>query len=107
MRLIQVRIITNEANSNEDKTMNRIRVALFNDRAAAEPVREHLLQAGVPAEIHNEPWLAWLWFVSTPRAGVRIEVPAELSETTEELFRAWDAEGILFTGIRCPDCGSR
>jgi hypothetical protein len=86
--------------------MNRIRVALFNDAATAEPIREHLRQAGIPAEIHHEPWLAWLWFVSQARAGVRIEVPAKMLGTTEALFRAWDAEGILFTGIRCPDCGS-
>jgi hypothetical protein len=86
--------------------MNRIRVALFNDRFAAEPLWKHLLQAGVPAEIHDEPWQAWLWFVSTHRAGVKIDVPAQLSEVTEKLLLAWVAEGVLFTGIHCPECGS-
>jgi hypothetical protein len=36
--------------------MIRIRLALFNDRTAAEPIRDHLRQAGIPAEIHDEPW---------------------------------------------------
>jgi hypothetical protein len=86
--------------------MNRIRVALFNDRVAAEPLWKHLLQAGVPAEIHNEPWQARLWFVSKHSAGVRIEVPAQLSEITEKLLLAWNAQSFLSTGICCPECGS-
>jgi hypothetical protein len=90
----------------KNKFMNRIRVALFNDRAAAEPVLEHLLQAGVLAEIHDEPWLARLWFVSRLRAGVRIEVPARQFETTEKLLLAWNAKGGLFNAIHCPECGS-
>lgn len=86
--------------------MNRIRVALFNDRLAAEPLWTHLRQAGVPAEISREPWPTWLWFVSKDRSGVRIDVPAPLAELTGKLLTAWDAEGVLFTGIHCPECGS-
>jgi hypothetical protein len=86
--------------------MNRIRVALFNDRAAAEPMWKRLLQAGVPAEIHNEPWQTWLWFVSKHSACVRIDVPAKLSEITEKLLLAWNVQGFLSTGICCPECGS-
>ena len=86
--------------------MNRIRVAIFSDRTAAEPVLKHLLQAGVPAEIHAEPWLARLWFVSKQRAGVRIDVPARQIATTEKLLLAWNAHGGLFAAIHCPECGS-
>ena len=86
--------------------MSRIRVALFNDAATAEPIRVYPRQAGIPAEIHHEPWLTWLWFVPRSEAGLRIDVPACLSEAAGELLRAWDAEGVLFIGIRCPDCGS-
>jgi len=86
--------------------MNRIRVVIFNDRTAAEPVLAHLLEAGVPAEIHDEPWLARLWFVSKLRAGVRIAVPARHFATTEQLLLAWNAQGGLFTAIHCPECGS-
>ena len=41
--------------------MLKIRLALFNDRAAAKPILEHLLQAGIPAQIHDEPWLVRRW----------------------------------------------
>jgi hypothetical protein len=88
------------------KIMNRIRVALFNDRAAAEPMWKHLLQAGVPAEIHNEPWQARLWFVSKHSTGVRIEVPGQLSEVSGKILLAWNAQGFLSAGICCPECGS-
>jgi hypothetical protein len=87
--------------------MNRIRLAIFNDRATAEPIRDRLLRAGIPAEIHGEPWQAKLWFVSRLCAGVRVDVPAKLSQTAELLLLAWDcAEGALQDAIRCPDCGS-
>ncbi|HWX20706.1 MAG TPA: c-type cytochrome [Candidatus Binatia bacterium] len=87
--------------------MNRIRVALFNDRAAAEPIRQHLLRAGIPAELHDELGLASLWFVSKSSAGVRVEVPARLSEMARQLLLAREAaEGALRAAIRCPECGS-
>ena len=87
--------------------MNRVRVALFNDRAAAEPVRRRLLQAGIPAEIHEQLGLARLWFVSNQSAGVGIEVPGRLAETAHQLLRTWDnAEGALSGAIRCPECKS-
>lgn len=88
------------------KLMNLIRVALFDDRATAEPVCEHLLQAGVPAVIHNEPWLTRLWFVPKRRAGVRLEVPVAFFEATEKLLFAWNARGDLFAAVHCPACGS-
>src|ERR1039457_6724780 len=87
--------------------MNRARVALFNDRAAAEPIRRRLLQAGIPAEIHEQLGLARLWFVSKRSAGVGVEVPGRLAETAHQLLRTWDnAEGALSGAIRCPECKS-
>jgi hypothetical protein len=86
--------------------MNRIRLALFSDRVAAEPIREHLSQAGVPAIIHDEPWLTWLWFVSNHHAGARLEVPAPFFEVAEKLLLACDARGDLLTAVHCPECGS-
>src|SRR5664279_65437 len=87
--------------------MNRIRVALFSDPAAAEPIRQCLLQAGIPAEVHNERGLACLWYVSKRSAGARVEVPARRYETALKLLLAWEAaEGALCAAIRCPECGS-
>ncbi|HEX9047077.1 MAG TPA: hypothetical protein VF988_08615 [Verrucomicrobiae bacterium] len=86
--------------------MNRIRVAFFTDRMAAEPVRVHLRQAGVPAVIQDEPWLTWLWFVPNHRAGKRIEVPLPYFKLAERLLLTWNAEGELRAAIHCPECGS-
>jgi hypothetical protein len=44
--------------------MNKVRVATFINRAKAEPILIRLLQAGIPAEIHDGLRLARLWFVS-------------------------------------------
>ena len=87
--------------------MNRIRIALFTDRAAAEPIQRRLVLAGFPAEIHDTPWRARLWFVSAHAGGARIEVPLALAETAVELLLSWDAEeGILQSAITCPECNS-
>jgi hypothetical protein len=53
--------------------MSRIRLALFRDHSAAESVRRGLLQAGIPAEIHDELQLERLWFVSKSATGVQVE----------------------------------
>jgi hypothetical protein len=87
--------------------MNRVRVALFSNRSGAEPVWELLLHAGIPAEIHNESWLTRLWFVSTARAGVCVDVPVRFAETAEEILLVRNTpEGALRGAIRCPECGS-
>lgn len=87
--------------------MDRIPVALFNDRAEAEPVQQRLLQAGVLAEIHDELRLEKLWFVPKRDAGARVEVSVRQFERAEQLLLDWDAaEGLMHEAIRCPECGS-
>lgn len=87
--------------------MNRIAVALFSERAQAEPVRQRLVQAGCPAEIEEELWLQKLWYVSKRSAGARLKVPADQLERAERLLLSWDmADGALRDAIRCPECKS-
>jgi hypothetical protein len=87
--------------------MNRVRIALFKDRAAAQPIHERLLRAGIAAEIHDEIWLARLWFVSKLSAGIRVEAPVCLSKRADHLVHTWDAaEGALRGAIHCPECNS-
>jgi hypothetical protein len=82
-------------------------VALFPDRATAEPLLHRLRQCGCEAEIHDELRLERLWFVSPGGAGVRLEVPANQFERAEELLLGWDAvEDALRDAIRCPECRS-
>ena len=87
--------------------MTRIPVAMFNERAKAEPLRERLAGCGIPAEIHDE--LRWekLWFVSKPSTGVRLEAPSDQYERAIDLLLEWDAaEGALREAIHCPECKS-
>jgi hypothetical protein len=87
--------------------MNRIRIALFSDRASAESVRQHLALAGISAELYDEPLLGRLWFVSKAAAGARLEVPSNEVETGMRLLLECAASADIPGGaIRCPECGS-
>ena len=87
--------------------MSRIRLALFPDCDAAEPVCQQLLTAGVAAEIHQELQLQRLWFVSKSAAGARLEVRTHQWPLAVRLVGEWDAAtGLLREAIHCPDCHS-
>src|SRR6266850_1774020 len=87
--------------------MERLTVAFFPSRAAAEPIRNRLVQAGIDARIVEWPWLQRLWFVPKREAGASAEVPREHFERAEKLLIEWDAaEGTLREAIHCPECGS-
>ena len=91
----------------EVNPLSQFRVALCQDRTAAEQIRDGLLQTGIPARIHDEPWQARLWYVSKRSAGIRVEVPSRMSETALVVLGAWDAtDGALRGAIRCPECNS-
>lgn len=87
--------------------MNSIPVALFSNRAKAEPIQQRLFQTGIPAQIHDELRLEKLWFIPKKGAGWRLEVPADQFERAEQLLLDWDAaEGLMREAIRCPECKS-
>jgi hypothetical protein len=87
--------------------MNRIPLALFTNRAKAEPLERRLREAGISAEIHDELRLEKLWFVSKPATGVRLEAPCDQYERAIDLLLEWDAaEGALREAIHCPECKS-
>jgi len=88
--------------------MNTIPVALFRNRAEAEPIQRRLAHAGIPSHIHEELWLQKLWFVSKDAAGVHLEVPAEHFELTEKLLASWDKQPQqdLKQAVHCPACKS-
>jgi hypothetical protein len=87
--------------------MNRIPLALFSDRSKAAPVQQRLAEAGLDTNINDSPPLSRLWFVSRPKAGVRVEVSAAQFERAKQLLIDWDStEGALRDAIRCPECQS-
>lgn len=84
-----------------------MRVAFFSNREKAEPIRQRLGRAGIPASLEGPSVLQKFWFVSSRRAGQRLMVPAECFERAEQLLLDWDAaERALGHAIRCPECGS-
>lgn len=86
--------------------MERLAVAMFPDRAKAEPVCKRLAEAGIKPEIHkNELLLEKLWFVHKSHP-VRIEVPCDQFEKAEEMLLDCDAKGALPGAIHCPECKS-
>jgi hypothetical protein len=86
--------------------MNRMTVALFPNRATAQPLQQRLADSGVHAEIHNELKLEKLWFVSKHNSGVRLEVPCNEFEKAERLMNEPDVEPKTSEAIHCPECGS-
>lgn len=87
--------------------MKRMPIAIFNDRALAEPIRARLAQAGIAAEVHDDLGHRTLWATPKPARPVRIEVPASEFERGEQLLVDWDAQdGSLQHAIHCPECKS-
>ena len=86
--------------------MTRIRVALFINRAKAEPIRQRLASEGVSAIIHEEPPVGRLWFVSKSAGGVSIEAKVKEFDRAYRLLQEWGAAGDIEGAIRCPDCQS-
>ena len=88
--------------------MNTLPVALFNDRAIAEPLRRRLEEAGIPAEIHDIHWQQRLWLLPKKRVGTYyLEVPRAQFERAEQFLIAWHAaENALRDAVRCPECKS-
>ncbi len=74
----------------------------------AEPLQQRLVQAGIPAEIHDIHWHQRLWLLPKKSAGTYyLEVPRAQFERAEQLLLAWDAaEEALIDAIRCPECKS-
>jgi predicted Zn-ribbon and HTH transcriptional regulator len=87
--------------------MTRVPIALFGNRAKAEPIQRRLTENGIKAEVHDELRLEKLWFVSKPAAGARIEVPADQFERACQFLVEWvTGDGALRDAIRCPECRS-
>jgi rubredoxin len=87
--------------------MNDFCVATFNERPPAEMLRQELLNAGLPAEIHDESRAERFWFFSQPLAAIHVKVKAPDYLKARQLIQEWDAaRSVLKEAVRCPDCGS-
>ncbi len=87
--------------------MSWVRIALFMEPRAGEFVRRRLIAAGIPAELHHEPAVARLWFVSNRDSGIRLEVRRIDSEKARRLLQDSASEAdSLQNAVHCPECGS-
>ncbi len=87
--------------------MSWVRIALFMEVRAAEFARRRLVEAGIPAELHHEPAVARLWFVSNRDSGIRLEVRHADSEKAIRLLQdSATGPDFLQNAVRCPECGS-
>jgi hypothetical protein len=81
--------------------------ALFRNFADAQKACQVLQDAGIRAEVHDEPALGKLWGGKQPLPFPRVEVAGEQFETAEQLLIDWtESVGSCCGAIRCPDCGS-
>jgi hypothetical protein len=71
--------------------MKPVSVAALNSREEAEPLRAHLLAAGIPAEIRDELGLEVGLGFGRPSAGVRVEVSRNDFEAALKLVYEWNA----------------
>jgi hypothetical protein len=82
-------------------------VAVFDDPEEAKRVHAVLKAEGFEARVHDERKLQRYWFLSTPQAGVQVQVTQKEFELVEQwLDNARSAPALLANAIRCPSCQS-
>ncbi len=87
--------------------MKDMTIASFDQPDSARQLRERLEKAGIACEVVDESKLQKYWFLSKPRAAVKLRVEAEDFDKARELLNGMDAgEDVLHDAVRCPQCGS-
>lgn len=86
--------------------MNMIRIALFENLAQAQPAKQLLAYAGIRAQIRAESGQAKLWFISSRRAGARLETAVRDAERAGKFLHQQGSDSRLHRAIRCPECKS-
>jgi hypothetical protein len=82
-------------------------VATFSDLEKAEVVQKRLVEAGIPAEVHDESKLQKFWFLSKPLAGDKVVVnEKDFDKACQVLQTAESLEHVLSGEVRCPQCES-
>jgi hypothetical protein len=82
-------------------------VATFDQLPNAEALSAFLIGHGIHAHVHDERRLQRWWFVAKPGAGLHVRVPQEELPLSERFLSTYpEAQRLLASAIRCPDCGS-
>jgi hypothetical protein len=87
--------------------MLRVILAVFHDRAHADPLALRLVSEGIGAEVHDGLTIEKLWWVSKDTTGARLSVPNHQSDLAHARLLSMDAaDGALRDAIHCPNCKS-
>jgi hypothetical protein len=87
--------------------MEPVTVLTFNEPEQAEPLKQRLEQAGIPAVIYDERKLQRAFLSRESLAGIRLRVDRKDFERARALLADWHSrEGALRDAIHCPSCGS-
>ena len=87
--------------------MEPVTVLTFNEPEHAEPLKQRLEQAGIPAVIYDERKLQRVLLCPESLAGIRLRVDRKDFDRARALISEWDkAQSALRDAIRCPECGS-
>jgi hypothetical protein len=88
--------------------MQEITIATFNDRAAAERLKDRFLLQGIPARLSDERKLQSFWFLSRPHAAIGVRVATRDYAIADAFYHELDTSGdhVLCPAVRCPQCRS-
>lgn len=87
--------------------MKTVPLATFNELTPARSLQGRLVEAGIPATIHDESKLERFWFMSEPLAAVHVDVPQPDFLRARQLMGEWELAGdSLKSLVHCPECGS-
>jgi hypothetical protein len=87
--------------------MEPVTVLTFNEPQQAEPLKQRLEQAGIPAVIYDERKLQRAFLSRESLAGIRLRVDRKDFERARALVWEWDKqEKVLKDAIHCPECRS-
>lgn len=87
--------------------MDPVTVLTFDEPEQAEPLKQRLEQAGIPAVVYDERKLQRAFLSPERLAGIRLRVNRKDFERARELLWEWhQRDGALREAIHCPSCAS-
>lgn len=87
--------------------MEPVTVLTFNEPEQAEPLKQRLEKAGIPAVIYDERKLQRAFLSRNSLAGIRLRVDRKDFDRARALLLEWDKQDhALQDAIHCPECGS-
>jgi rubredoxin len=83
-------------------------LATFHTPEQAEPLRRRLAEENIPAWIHSNGFLGYLWLAHRPKAHVRLDVKSEDFYKSLRLLETIVSrqEAAAADIVHCPECGS-